>query len=46
MSDITMNYEKIDELLKRLKKVYEQFSENEVEYRKSECATKNEVKEL
>lgn len=46
MSYTTMNYEKIDELFITLKMAYEQFSEDVVEYKKSERATEEEVEEL
>lgn len=46
MAEITMNYEKIDELLKKLKKIYVEFGASDVEYKKSKCATKKEVEEL
>ncbi len=46
MTDMKMNYKKIDELLVRLKSAYEQVSEDEVEYKKSPPATKLEVEEL
>lgn len=46
MTDITMNYEKIDKLLIKLKSTYDQLSEEEVEYEKLAPATKEEVEEL